>query len=40
MCNVNFVMSKIAKNFCVGGPPEYWSHEQGYMYNSLKDRAK
>lgn len=40
MCSVNFVMSKIAKNFCVGGPPEYWSHEQGYMYNSLRDRAK
>lgn len=33
-------MGKMSKQFCVGGPPEYWSHEQGYMYNSLKDRAK
>lgn len=33
-------MSKIAKNFCVGGSPEYWSYEQGSIYNSLKDRAK
>ena len=40
MCNANFVMSKINKNFCVGGSPEYWSHEQGSMFNNLKDRAK
>lgn len=26
MCSANFVMSKITKNFCVGGSPEYWSH--------------
>ena len=30
----------MAKNLCIGGSPEYWSHEQGYMYSSLKDRAK
>ena len=30
----------MSKNFCVGGSPEYWSVEQGSMYNSLKDRAK
>jgi serine/threonine protein kinase len=40
MCHANLVMSKIAKNFCVGGSPEYWSHEQGSMYTSLQERAK
>ena len=25
ICSVNYVMSKMTKNFCVGGSPEYWS---------------
>lgn len=40
MCNANFVMSKIVKNFSIGGSPEYWSYEQGSMFNSLQERAK
>ena len=40
MCNANFVMSKMSRNFSVGGSPEYWSHEQGSIFNSLQERAK
>lgn len=40
MCHANLVMSKIAKNFCIGGSPEYWSYEQGSMYSNLQERAR
>lgn len=30
----------MVKNSSVGGSPEYWSPEQGYIYDYLRDRAK
>jgi serine/threonine protein kinase len=40
MCSANLVMSKMTKNFSVGGSPEYWSSEQGYIFESLKERSR
>lgn len=40
ICSVNLVMGKMTKNSSVGGPPEYWSTEQGGMFDYLRDRAK
>ena len=40
ICSVNYVMTKMTKNFCVGGSPEYWSQEQGSMYSNLRERGK
>ena len=30
----------MSKNFSIGGSPEYFSTEQGYIFDNLKDRAK
>jgi len=36
----NMVMGKMSKNFSVGGSPEYWSSEQGYIFDNIKERAR
>jgi serine/threonine protein kinase len=38
MYNFNGVVSKIAKSPFVGSSPEYWSPEQGGIYDNLKQR--
>jgi serine/threonine protein kinase len=40
ICSVNLGVGKMVKNCSVGGPPEYWSSEQGYIFDYLRDRAK
>lgn len=40
MCGANLMMSKIAKNFCIGGSPEYWSPEEGSIFDSVRERAR
>lgn len=40
ICSVNLVVGKMVKNSSIGGSPEYWSPEQGYIYDYLRDRAK
>lgn len=33
-------VGKMLKNTSIGGSPEYWSTEQGYIFDYLRDRAK
>ncbi len=39
MYSFNGVLSKLSKNPFVGGSPEYWSYQQGYIYDNLKQRT-
>jgi serine/threonine protein kinase len=36
----NLVVGKLVKNSSIGGSPEYWSPEQGGIFDYLRDRAK
>lgn len=36
----NPVMGKLAKNFSVGGSPEYWSPEQGFIFDKIYEYSK
>jgi serine/threonine protein kinase len=40
ICNVNLAVGKLTKNASIGGSPEYWSPEQGSIFDYLRDRAK
>lgn len=33
-------MSKLTKNFSVGGSPEYWSPEQGGIYDKIREYSQ
>lgn len=37
---MNLVVGKMTKNASIGGPPEYWSTEQGNIFDYLRDRGK
>ena len=37
---LNPVMNKFTKNFTVGGSPEYWSPEQGGIFDKIKEYSK
>ena len=36
----NPVMNKLTKNFSVGGSPEYWSPEQGGIFDKIREYSK
>ncbi len=40
LATFNPVMGKMAKNFSVGGSPEYFSPEQGFIYDKIYEYSK
>jgi serine/threonine protein kinase len=36
----NPVMGKLTKHFSVGGSPEYWSPEQGGIYDKIREYSQ
>jgi hypothetical protein len=36
LAGINPLMGKITKNFCIGGSPEYWSPEQGSIFDNVR----
>lgn len=40
LLSFNSIVGKMTKNSFAGGSPEYWSPEQGSMYDSIKERGK
>jgi serine/threonine protein kinase len=38
--SVNLAVGRLTKNASIGGPPEYWSSDQGGLFDYLKERGK